>query len=277
MILNNHAFFYQVKQWFQTSTVGACVLDILDQMVFPNLRELFNNHPVMKIFITIFTVCLIQYYAYGQQTASSKFTAKLQDGFNEPLAGVTIRVAGKNLGAVSDAQGNFTVDAGENDILQFSYIGFENAEFPVYEIEDGMLNNITLTSNALLREVVITADVANLKREFISNCCCTVECARHRSFYSDSLQVMSRTDSAAETQSWHFYPNPTTDGVAVETPESAGMITVFSLDGRLLKQTTVSSPLTRVNLRDLPAATYFLRYENEKGSTSVGKVVLAKH
>src|SRR5699024_12181047 len=43
---------------------------------------------------------------------------------NEPLTGVTIRVAGKDKTTSTNEEGYFTVEADEGDILEVSYVGF---------------------------------------------------------------------------------------------------------------------------------------------------------
>lgn len=228
----------------------------------------------MKIFVTIFTVCIATLCAKGQQSSPGKFTAKVMDDAKEPLAGVTVKVAGKYSGTVTDDEGNFTVDAGKNDVIQFSYIGFESAEYPVYEIMAGMQNQIQLTGSAFLKEVVITGSVVT-SSTYIP--ICGIMPSRIWPVYlsSDSSQFMSNIPGTL-LKPFVFYPNPTIDGVVVQTPEATGLITVFSLDGSRVGQSTVSGPITRVDLSSLPAATYFLYYENEKGRASVGKAVLDK-
>ena len=219
----------------------------------------------MKIFITIFAVCIATLCAKGQQFSPGKFTAKVTDDLNEPLAGVTIRVAGKNSGAVTDLDGNFTINACENDVIQCSYIGFETAEYLVYEIVLGMNNKVVLNSGCMLNEVIITATRPPLIRQDQGRGCGGY--GNHAS--ADSLQI-------SFDKTWVFYPNPTVEGVTVETPESTGNILVFALDGALVGQTLVSRPLTKVDMLSLPAATYFLFYENKDWSSPVGKVVLNK-
>ncbi|TZF81101.1 TonB-dependent receptor [Pedobacter sp. BS3] len=56
-------------------------------------------------------------------------TGKITDEKGEPLAGVSIRVKGKNVSAISDSKGTYKVTVvSPDDILVFVYIGFETVE-----------------------------------------------------------------------------------------------------------------------------------------------------
>lgn len=69
---------------------------------------------------------------------------------NGPLPGVTIRVKGTDKGAISDLDGRFSIDAGEQGaILVFSYVGFVSIEVPV--------------ANQQMLEVVMVEDILNLE------------------------------------------------------------------------------------------------------------------
>lgn len=50
---------------------------------------------------------------------------------NQPLAGVSITIKGKKTGTQTNAGGEFAIEASQNEVLQFSYTGFEVTEIPV--------------------------------------------------------------------------------------------------------------------------------------------------
>ncbi|WP_215242204.1 TonB-dependent receptor [Dyadobacter helix] len=71
----------------------------------------------------------------------------------KPLIGVTVLVKASKMGTTTDADGNFTINATETDILVFSYIGFVTKEVLV-----GKQSSITISlaeSNATLGEVAV--------------------------------------------------------------------------------------------------------------------------
>ena len=64
-----------------------------------------------------------------QQTIKVKGQVVDQDG--EPLIGATVKVKGSQTGAVTDFDGNFTIDAASNATLVISYVGFKDREIAV--------------------------------------------------------------------------------------------------------------------------------------------------
>ncbi len=58
-------------------------------------------------------------------------TGRITDENGLPLAKVSVNVKGATGGVVSNDRGLFTINANENDILVFSYVGYEPQEFKV--------------------------------------------------------------------------------------------------------------------------------------------------
>ena len=50
------------------------------------------------------------------------------DEQNEPVIGATIKVDGTTTGAVTDLDGNFTIEAGKDATLSISYIGYSTQQ-----------------------------------------------------------------------------------------------------------------------------------------------------
>ncbi|HEY9195659.1 MAG TPA: TonB-dependent receptor plug domain-containing protein, partial [Mucilaginibacter sp.] len=78
---------------------------------------------------------------------------KVVDAKGEPLVGVNIRLQGTNQGTTTDINGNFSIDAPVNGVLEISYIGFEKK---VVTITGSQTLNITLAAlPSALTEVVV--------------------------------------------------------------------------------------------------------------------------
>ncbi|MGN6803036.1 MAG: SusC/RagA family TonB-linked outer membrane protein [Ginsengibacter sp.] len=73
---------------------------------------------------------------------------------NTPLAGVTVNVKGTNHSTITDASGNFSIDAQKGATLVFSYVGYETQEEKV-----GTGNSISVllnrNSNSKLQDIVV--------------------------------------------------------------------------------------------------------------------------
>lgn len=88
--------------------------------------------------------------AQVRQTVFGKITSGAD---NNALPGVSILVKGTSNGVASDANGNFTLEAGSNDVLVISFIGFVPQEVPV-----GNRTNLNITlkeDQKMLSEVVV--------------------------------------------------------------------------------------------------------------------------
>ena len=68
----------------------------------------------------------------GLQPAQKNITGKVTDGTtNEPLPGVSILIKGTTTGSITDLNGNFSIQASDNDILVVSYVGYLTEEVTV--------------------------------------------------------------------------------------------------------------------------------------------------
>lgn len=80
-------------------------------------------------------------------------TGTVTDDLGVPLPGANIIVKNTSNGTQSDFDGNYSITVGVGEVLQFSYVGFQNQEVSV-----GASNtiNVQMTAGAQLEEVVIT-------------------------------------------------------------------------------------------------------------------------
>jgi iron complex outermembrane receptor protein len=85
-------------------------------------------------------------------------------GESEPLPGATVLVKGTNNGTTTDFDGNFSIQANQDDILVISFVGFLTQE-----VEIGNQSNLTISLlQDLLEEVVVTGYGTQKKEEITS-------------------------------------------------------------------------------------------------------------
>ncbi|WP_400261432.1 carboxypeptidase-like regulatory domain-containing protein [Sphingobacterium sp. SG20118] len=53
---------------------------------------------------------------------------RVVDQLGKPLVGVSVTIKGKSQGTLTNELGEFSIEVAKDDILQFKYIGFSNAE-----------------------------------------------------------------------------------------------------------------------------------------------------
>jgi TonB-linked SusC/RagA family outer membrane protein len=86
-------------------------------------------------------------------------------GESEPLPGATVLVKGTNNGTTTDFDGNFSIQANQDDILVISFIGFLTQE-----VEIGNQSNLTISLlQDVLEEVVVTGYGTQKKEEITSS------------------------------------------------------------------------------------------------------------
>lgn len=85
--------------------------------------------------------------------AAKKVTGTVLDEQGQPMIGVTVRLRDGKAGATTDLDGKFSIEAPQNSVLVFSYIGYQE-----YTLTVGNQNNYIInmeSENAALDEVVV--------------------------------------------------------------------------------------------------------------------------
>lgn len=104
----------------------------------------------MKQLINTLVLLFFTGLMYGQQMVSG--TVNSED--NEPLIGVSVLIKGTSTGAVTDVDGNYSIEVpGNNAVLVFSFIGYQSTEVMVGE---QTRIDVTLAAGKLLDEVIVT-------------------------------------------------------------------------------------------------------------------------
>ncbi|HRP58134.1 TonB-dependent receptor plug domain-containing protein, partial [Agriterribacter sp.] len=100
----------------------------------------------------LFITCIC--FALLGQAQSKKVSGQVISEQGTSLAGVSITVKGKATGVSTDADGNFTLDAAEGDILVISSVGFNSTEHTVGTDATVMIV-LTTAESSKLDEVVV--------------------------------------------------------------------------------------------------------------------------
>ncbi len=84
-------------------------------------------------------------------SSAQEVTGTVYDDQNVPLPGASVQVKGTQTGAITDFDGNYTIEASPGDILVFSYVGFNTQEATV----TGNTLDVTLEAGLELENVVV--------------------------------------------------------------------------------------------------------------------------
>ena len=115
-----------------------------------------------KNLFTSFLMLAFMFVAQGMYAQTVNGTVTSEDG---PLPGATVVVQGTSVGTTTDFDGNFSVQAGADDVLVVSFVGFATQEVAVAG-QDQI--TVTLVADNELEEVVITGYGSQRQKEVTS-------------------------------------------------------------------------------------------------------------
>lgn len=116
-----------------------------------------KNNLIQSFLTVLFTV-----FSFGMYAQSVNGTVTSADG---PLPGATVQVKGTNVGVTTDFDGNFTIEAGADDVLVVSFVGFATQEVAV-DGQDSV--TVTLEADNELDEIVVTGYGTQKEKEITS-------------------------------------------------------------------------------------------------------------
>jgi TonB-linked SusC/RagA family outer membrane protein len=105
-------------------------------------------------------------------------TGRVTDENGQPLSGVSVNIKGGNRATITDADGNYKIEADEKSILIFSYVGYQTQEVPVsannvvnisLRAVIGVLDDILVQGYGTTTQRLATGNIATIKAETIAN------------------------------------------------------------------------------------------------------------
>ena len=135
---------------------------------------MWNFKSLQKPLVFLFLLCLFPLGAMAQSVVKGT----VLDEAGEPIIGASVKVQGTKTGAVTDFNGNFSVQADANAVLQISYIGYTPAtvkvngrnDITVSLKEDSQtLSDVVVIGYGVQKKSDLTGAVASLKGDDIKN------------------------------------------------------------------------------------------------------------
>ncbi|GGD82698.1 hypothetical protein GCM10011514_53480 [Emticicia aquatilis] len=104
-----------------------------------------------KGFWSVFIMTIVNLSVFAQ---TAKVSGRVTDEKNQALVGVSVVIKGTTKGTVSDAEGNYSIEALGSQTLSFSFVGYTSKEVA---INNQSIVNVSLAEDAAaLDEVVVT-------------------------------------------------------------------------------------------------------------------------
>jgi len=129
-------------------------------------KAIFFRYPLLVLLLMVFSAS--QLFAQPRT-----ITGKVKAGdMDSPIPGATIVVKGSSKGAITDLSGNYSITASETDILQFSFIGYNQVEVivgnqtqidVVLEVESIGIDEIVVIGYGTVRKSDLTGAVSSVK------------------------------------------------------------------------------------------------------------------
>ena len=131
---------------------------------------MWNFKSLQKPLMALFLLCLFPMGALAQSIVKGT----VNDEAGDPIIGATVKVQGAKAGAITDFNGNFSVEAGSNATLEISYVGYVpqtikvagRQNITVVMKEDAqMLNDVVVIGYGTMKKSDISGSVATINKE----------------------------------------------------------------------------------------------------------------
>ena len=163
---------------------------------------MWNFKSLQKPLVFLFLLCLFPLGAMAQSVVKGT----VNDEAGEPIIGASVKVQGTKTGAVTDFNGNFSVQADANSTLVISYIGYTTATVKVngrnnivvsLKEDSQTLNDVVVIGYGVQKKSDLTGAVASLKGEDIKNLSTTDAAAAMQGKVSGVQIINTSGDPAA--------------------------------------------------------------------------------
>ncbi len=127
-----------------------------------------TNGRIMKRVLLFSALLLVSTLTFAQ----SKVSGTVKDANGEPLIGVSVMEVGTNNGAVTDINGNYTLNVKPGAKLKLSYIGFTSKTIKasgnsqiVLDEDNTALNEVVVVGYGTMRRKDVTSSITTVKAE----------------------------------------------------------------------------------------------------------------
>lgn len=122
----------------------------------------------MKKIVLMLFLAAMSLFSWAQQVITVKGTVK--DTGNNPLSGVSVVIKGSPGGTMTNADGNFSINAEKGKVLQFSYVGMQKTEvtvgnatnIQVVMADDDQLNEVVVVGYGTVKRKDLTGAIASI-------------------------------------------------------------------------------------------------------------------
>ncbi|WP_370479185.1 SusC/RagA family TonB-linked outer membrane protein [Tamlana flava] len=162
------------------------------------------NWPSSKWLMTLVAVLACIGFGFAQQTISGTVTSEI-DGI--PLPGVNVLLLGTSQGVVTDFNGQYSISASPNDVLEFSYLGYMTKDVTV---GNSTTINVALSEDLTSLDEVVVVGYGTQKKSDLTGAVSLVD--------TDEMTKQATNDVAQMMQGRVAGVSVTTDGQPGASP-----------------------------------------------------------
>ncbi|WP_419788554.1 TonB-dependent receptor plug domain-containing protein [Mucilaginibacter sp. SP1R1] len=168
---SDYRFFYNYSS---IKKLGKINLDVKDATIDQILNTIIDNKLSYKMADDHVVIISNQDDANKQAIIKGKVVDKT----GEPLIGVSVKLQGTNVGITTDINGNFTINAPDDGVLELTYIGYAKKIVPIagnkgltitMDALPSALNEVVVVGYGTSKKIDITGSVASVKGADLQN------------------------------------------------------------------------------------------------------------
>lgn len=181
---SNYHFFYKYNDLKLATPV---TLQVTNASLEETLKQCFKNEP-LTYSIEQKTIIVVKKDPVPVTAPATKIkiTGQVKDENGETLPGVTVTVKGTNNAVITDAEGHFNIEADDNAVLLFSFVGYSVTNEPV---NGRSVINIQLKQNNQQLNDVVVIGYGNQSRKDVTGAVGTVKMANVAEIKTASLDL----------------------------------------------------------------------------------------
>lgn len=142
------------------------LLSLLSTFLSLKFLHRFKINLVLAIFFLFTSPSVFSANIFNTENSiflvQNEITGIVTDSKGMPLPGVSVIVSGESNGTTTDFDGNFSIDAVEGDILEFSYVGMETQRI---EVGNESNINVTLAEDLAALDEVVLVGYGSMQKE----------------------------------------------------------------------------------------------------------------
>lgn len=122
------------------------------ELTTPNPKKRMKQlSATLRFILTVFMSICVIIPVFAQTT--KQVTGYIRDKNGDPLPGATVAVKGTTTGTISGADGEYTIEAPDNAVLEYTYIGFETQTITVGD--KNKIDVVLADNSQQIEEVVV--------------------------------------------------------------------------------------------------------------------------